>query len=68
MLWSTPLLLQSIGMPGANCGKHLLSGNGSTRVRLHRIVDSNNFLPEPLIYRGITFLQCTQSGTDNFAS
>ena len=68
ILWSTPLLLQSIGMPGANGGKHLLSGNGANGVQLHRIADGDNFFPEPLLYCGVPFLQCTQSGTDNLAS
>src|ERR1700722_7709023 len=67
-LWSTPLLLQSIGMPGSKGGKHLLSGNRTTRIRLHRIVDGDNFLSEPLLYCCVTFLQRAQSGTDNLAS
>jgi hypothetical protein len=55
-------------MPGANGGKHLFSGNGATGIRLHGIAHSDNFLPEPLLYDSIAFLQCAKPSTDNFAS
>jgi hypothetical protein len=66
ILWLTPLL-QPIGMPGANGGKNLLSGNGAAGIRLHGIADANNFLTQPSPDCCVTFLQCPQPGSHNFA-
>jgi hypothetical protein len=63
----TPLL-QPIGMPGANGGKNLLSGDGAAGVRLHGVADFNNFLTQPLLDCCVTLLQCSQPGAHNFAA
>ena len=55
-------------MTGANGGKNLLPGNGATGVQLHRVIDSDDFLPEPFFNRGVTFLQRTEPGPDDFTA
>src|SRR5438045_2964252 len=67
ILWLTALL-QPIGMPGANGGKYLRSGNGAARVRLHGIEEANNFLAQPLLDCSVTRLKRAQSGSHDLAA
>ena len=55
-------------MPGTNRGKYLICWKRTSGVRLHRIVNTNHFLPKPLLYRGVTFLQSPQSSTNHFTA
>ena len=55
-------------MPRADGSKDLFCGNGAAGVRLHGIADSDDFVAQPLLDRGIAFLQCAQSGSHHFTA